>query len=120
MHCLPGPELNPIDPAQLSLYNFGKQILKHVYYFQTGVAPQSGFAEPGNNFAATANSQAGMPYQQYQQQQQPQQQPQQSQPQQQQQFSGFNQVSQPRMIYLPSKYIYNSIQVSLVFFKNIE
>ena len=58
----------------------------------TGVAPQSGFAEQGSNFAATANSQAGMPYQQYQQQ--PQQQTIPSQ-QQQQQFSGFNQNQYP-------------------------
>ncbi|KAE8738872.1 hypothetical protein FOCC_FOCC015635 [Frankliniella occidentalis] len=48
----------------------------------TGVAPQSGFTEPGSNFAATPNSQAGMPYQQYQQQQTQQTQ---------QQLSGFNQ-----------------------------
>lgn len=63
----------------------------------TGVAPQSGFAEASSTFAATANSQPGMPYQQYQQpaQQPPQTQPPQPQQQQQQQFSGFNQNQYP-------------------------
>lgn len=61
---------------------------------QTGVAPQSGFAETSSTFAATANSQPGMPYQQYQQPAQQLPQTQQPQPQQ-QQFSGFNQNQYP-------------------------
>lgn len=61
---------------------------------QTGVAPQSGFAETSSTFAATANSQPGMPYQQYQQPAQQIPQTQQPQPQQ-QQFSGFNQNQYP-------------------------
>ncbi|KAJ1526724.1 hypothetical protein ONE63_008304 [Megalurothrips usitatus] len=60
----------------------------------TGVAPQSGFVEPANNFAATPNTQAGMPYQQYQQQNQQTQQQQQQQ-QQQNQYGAQTKLQQP-------------------------
>ncbi|KAK3930207.1 Lysine-specific demethylase 6A [Frankliniella fusca] len=98
------------QPQQPPPYYLNQQQLQLLQYYQshvealtpqqrTGVAPQSGFTEPGANFAATPNSQAGMPYQQYQQQQSQQT----SQTQQQQQLSGFNQNQYPVQNKQPSQ-----------------